>query len=67
MRLALAKAIHHCRHRTVFQKQLVDQPLMTQVLADMALDVEAATALVLPPGRAASTAPRTSMPRPGAG
>jgi putative acyl-CoA dehydrogenase len=45
MRLALANAIHHCRHRTVFQKRLVDQPLMTQVLADMALDVEAATAL----------------------
>ena len=45
MRLALANAIHHCRHRRVFQKNLVDQPLMTQVLADMALDVEAATAL----------------------
>ena len=45
MRLALANAIHHCRHRTVFQKQLVDQPLMQQVLADLALDVEAATAL----------------------
>ena len=45
MRLALANAIHHCRHRTVFQKQLVDQPLMSQVLADLALDVEAATAL----------------------
>jgi putative acyl-CoA dehydrogenase len=45
MRLALANAVHHCRHRTVFQKHLVDQPLMTQVLADLALDVEAATAL----------------------
>jgi putative acyl-CoA dehydrogenase len=45
MRLALANAIHHCRHRTVFQKKLVDQPLMTAVLADLALDVEAATAL----------------------
>jgi putative acyl-CoA dehydrogenase len=45
MRLALANAVHHCRHRTVFQKRLVDQPLMTQVLADLALDVEAATAL----------------------
>jgi putative acyl-CoA dehydrogenase len=45
MRLALANAIHHCRHRRVFQKHLVDQPLMQQVLADMALDVEAATAL----------------------
>ena len=45
MRLALANAIHHCRHRTVFQKHLVDQPLMNQVLADLALDVEAATVL----------------------
>ena len=45
MRLTLANAIHHCRHRTVFQRHLVDQPLMAQVLADLALDVEAATAL----------------------
>jgi putative acyl-CoA dehydrogenase len=45
MRLVLANAIHHCRYRTVFQKKLVDQPLMQQVLADLALDVEAATAL----------------------
>jgi putative acyl-CoA dehydrogenase len=45
MRLALANAIHHCRHRTVFQRKLVDQPIMQQVLADLALDVEAATAL----------------------
>ncbi|WP_422367668.1 isovaleryl-CoA dehydrogenase [Pelagibius sp.] len=45
MRLALALAIHHCRHRSVFQKRLADQPLMAQVLADMAVDVEAATAL----------------------
>jgi putative acyl-CoA dehydrogenase len=45
MRLALANAIHHCRHRTVFQRKLVDQPIMQQVLADVALDVEAATAL----------------------
>ena len=29
----------------MFQKKLIDQPLMLQVLADMALDVEAATAL----------------------
>jgi putative acyl-CoA dehydrogenase len=47
MRHALAHAIHHTEHRTVFQKRLVDQPLMAHVLADMALDVEAATALAL--------------------
>jgi putative acyl-CoA dehydrogenase len=45
MRLAIANAIHHAEHRTVFQKKLIDQPLMGQVLADLALDVEAATAL----------------------
>jgi putative acyl-CoA dehydrogenase len=45
MRLLLANAIHHCRHRTVFQKKLIDQHLMKQVLADLALDAEAATAL----------------------
>ena len=47
MRLALAVALHHCSYRRVFQKRLVDQPLMTTVLADMAIDVEAATALAL--------------------
>src|SRR6476469_6784572 len=33
MRATLANAIHHCRHRTVFTKPLVDQPLMQMVLA----------------------------------
>ena len=47
MRLTLANAIQHCRHRSVFQKHLIDQPLMSQVLADLALDVEAATVLSL--------------------
>lgn len=45
MRLAFANALHHAEHRTVFQKKLIDQPLMAQVLADIALDVEAATRL----------------------
>lgn len=45
MRLTLANAVHHCRHRKVFQKTLIDQPMMTQVLADLALDAVAATAL----------------------
>jgi putative acyl-CoA dehydrogenase len=47
MRFALANALRHARHRTVFQKALVDQPLMARVLADLALDSEAATALAL--------------------
>jgi putative acyl-CoA dehydrogenase len=45
MRQALARSLHHASHRTVFQKRLIDQPMMRAVLADMALDVEAATAL----------------------
>ncbi|HWK66495.1 MAG TPA: acyl-CoA dehydrogenase family protein [Rhizobiaceae bacterium] len=45
MRAGLAEAVHHARHRTVFGKPLFDQPLMQRVLADMALDVAAATAL----------------------
>lgn len=52
MRLALANAVHHAEHRTVAQRRLVDQPLMTQVLADLALDVEAAVALAFRLARA---------------
>ncbi|HEY7300135.1 MAG TPA: isovaleryl-CoA dehydrogenase [Xanthobacteraceae bacterium] len=47
MRIALAHSIHHARYRTAFGKRLVEQPIMQRVLADMALDVEAATALVM--------------------
>ena len=47
MRMALAQALHHARHRVVFQKRLAEQPLMRAVLADMAIEVEAATALVM--------------------
>ncbi len=47
MRMALAQAVHHCRHRNVFQKPLYDQPMMRAVLADMALEVEGAVALVM--------------------
>ncbi|KPF43162.1 acyl-CoA dehydrogenase family protein [Rhizobium sp. G187] len=45
MRASMAEAVHHVRGRSVFGKKLIDQPLMTRVLADMALDVAAATAL----------------------
>jgi len=47
MRQAVAQAIHHARHRTAFQKKLVDQPLMKNVLADLALEAEAALVLTL--------------------
>ena len=43
MRKALSEAIWHTSHREAFGATLIDQPLMRQVLADMALEVEAAT------------------------
>jgi putative acyl-CoA dehydrogenase len=47
MRSGLAHALHHAKHRIVFQKHLADQPMMQSVLADMALHVEASIALVM--------------------
>ena len=52
MRAAVAEAVHHCRQRKVFGKHLLQQPLMTRVIADMALDVAAATALSIRLARA---------------
>jgi len=47
VRMGLRLAHHHARHRTVFQKKLVNQPAMQMVLADLALENEAMTALSL--------------------
>ncbi|MCW9036138.1 MAG: acyl-CoA dehydrogenase family protein [Rhodospirillales bacterium] len=52
MRQALVQALHHTSHRSAFQKKLIQQPLMQNVLADMALESEAATTLFLRIGRA---------------
>jgi putative acyl-CoA dehydrogenase len=52
MRQAVAQAAHHAAHRTAFGRRLIDQPLMTSVLADLALESEAATALALRLARA---------------
>ena len=52
MRAAVARAIHHARHRIAFGRKLVEQPLMTEVLADLALESEAATALSMRLARA---------------
>ncbi|MBC7580847.1 MAG: isovaleryl-CoA dehydrogenase [Tardiphaga sp.] len=57
MRSGLVHALHHARHRGVFQKHLADQPMMQSVLADMALHVEACTALVMRLCRAFDRAP----------
>jgi putative acyl-CoA dehydrogenase len=47
MRQALAQAIHHARHRSAFGGPLVDKPAMRNVLADLAIESEAATALAM--------------------
>lgn len=52
MRQALVRALHHTSHRSAFQKRLIQQPLMQNVLADMAVEVEAALALGLRVARA---------------
>ena len=47
MRQAFVQAAHHARHRSAFGRPLQDQPLMRNVLADLALESEAATLLML--------------------
>ena len=52
MRQAVAQAIHHASYRVSSQKKLIDQSLMTNVLADLALESEAATVLTMRLARA---------------
>ena len=52
MRQAVVQAIHHTSQREAFGKLLVDQPLMRNVLADLALESEAAIALTMRVARA---------------
>ena len=52
MRQATLQALHHAQHRRAFGKRLFEQPLMRNVLADLALEVEAATALSMRVARA---------------
>ncbi|MFE2871744.1 acyl-CoA dehydrogenase family protein, partial [Embleya sp. NPDC059259] len=46
-RAALAQAAHHVRHRSVFDRKLIDQPLMRNVIADLGVESEAASTLAL--------------------
>jgi putative acyl-CoA dehydrogenase len=46
LRACVAQAAHHARHRQAFGSYLIDKPLMRNVLADMALESEAATVLM---------------------
>jgi putative acyl-CoA dehydrogenase len=56
MRHAVVQALHHARHRKAFGNRLIDQPLMRNVLADLALESEAATALAMRLARAFDSA-----------
>jgi len=47
MRTGLVQAAHHARHRSAFGKALVDQPLMRNVLADLAVESEATTTAMM--------------------
>jgi putative acyl-CoA dehydrogenase len=62
MRAALVQAIHHARHRAAFGKRLVQQPLMQNVLADLALESEAATVLFMRLARAFDANPAAASP-----
>ncbi len=52
MRVAVVNAIHHTAHRSAFGRLLIEQPLMRNVLADLCLESEAATALAMRLARA---------------
>lgn len=52
MRQALTQTLHHASHRMTFGRPLLDQPLMRNVLADLALESEAATVLTMRLARA---------------
>jgi putative acyl-CoA dehydrogenase len=52
MRSGVVNAIHHAEHRQAFGRTLIDQPLMRNVLADLCLESEAATALAMRLARA---------------
>ena len=63
MRQGVVQALHHTRHRSAFQRRLADQPLMRNVLADLALEAEAALALGLRTARAVDEAGDGPEPR----
>lgn len=58
MRQALVQALFHTRQRNAFGRPLIEQPLMRNVLADLALESEAATLLAMRVARAIDASPR---------
>jgi putative acyl-CoA dehydrogenase len=63
MRQALVQALHHTAHRQAFGRRLAEQPLMRNVLADLALESEAATVLVMRLARAFDESEATESQR----
>ena len=62
MRRGVAEAVHHARHRSAFGALLAEQPLMVNVLADLAVESEAATASALRLARAYDEDDRAAPP-----
>ncbi|KRB07332.1 DNA alkylation response protein [Lysobacter sp. Root690] len=60
MRMALAQALHHARHRRSFGKPLIEHALMRNVIADLAIESEAATALAIRVAGAIDRAPSSA-------
>ena len=61
MRVGATKAIHHARYRSAFGARVIDQPLMQNVLADLALESEAATIMAMRIARAYDDGPQDSQ------
>ena len=57
MRMALAQAVHHASHRRAFGKRLIEHALMRNVLADLAIESEAATQFAMRVARSVDRAP----------
>ena len=62
LRRGTVEAIHHARHRTAFGALLVDQPAMRNVLADLAIESEAATAAAMRVARSYDDGRRGRVP-----
>ena len=63
MRQAVAQATHHAAYRAAFGKRLIDQPLMRNVLADLAIESEAATVMMMRLARAYDEGPNDAGQR----
>jgi putative acyl-CoA dehydrogenase len=61
MRQCVAQAIHHARERSAFGRPLIDQPLMRNVLADLALECESAVVLAMRLARSFDTQEETEL------